>query len=73
MHLRRSRVLGRSAGGRVPVRRACAGAGRAAGGVVVEDAAWCYERPFPEAAAVTGLLCFDETRVSIVHDIPPAR
>jgi len=41
-------------------------------GVVVEDAAWSYEQPHPEAVGVRGLLGFDETRVKVVHDIPPA-
>ena len=42
------------------------------GGVVVEDAAWCYEHPHPEAVAVRGLLSFDDSRVAVVHDIPCA-
>jgi len=40
--------------------------------VVVEDAAWSYEHPHPEAVAVRGLLSFDDARVTVVHDIPPA-
>ena len=43
------------------------------GDVVVEDAAWSYEQPHPEAVAVRGLLSFDDARVAVVHDIPPAR
>ena len=43
-----------------------------AGDVVVEAAAWSYEQPHPEAVAVRGLLSFDDARVSVVHDIPPA-
>jgi uncharacterized protein (DUF427 family) len=39
---------------------------------VVEDAAWSYEHPHPEAVAVRGLLSFDDARVTVVHDIPPA-
>ena len=43
-----------------------------AGDVVVEAAAWSYEQPHPEAVAVRGLLSFDDARVAVVHDIPPA-
>ena len=39
---------------------------------VVEGAAWSYEHPSPEAVAVRGLLSFDDARVTVVHDIPPA-
>jgi uncharacterized protein (DUF427 family) len=42
------------------------------GDVVVEDAAWSYEDPLPEAVGVRGLLSFDDARVTVVHGIPPA-
>ncbi|HEX6394806.1 MAG TPA: DUF427 domain-containing protein [Acidimicrobiales bacterium] len=40
------------------------------GGVVIEDAAWSYEDPLPESTAIRGMLCFDENRVSVSHDLP---
>jgi uncharacterized protein (DUF427 family) len=42
------------------------------GASVVENAAWSYEDPLPESSAIRGLLSFDESRVSVVHDLPPA-
>lgn len=40
------------------------------GGVVIEDAAWSYEDPLPESTAIRGMVCFDENRVSVSHDLP---
>ena len=37
----------------------------------IPDVAWSYEEPLPEAAAIRGLLSFDDTRVAVTHDIPP--
>jgi uncharacterized protein (DUF427 family) len=42
------------------------------GSAVVENAAWSYEDPLPESSAIRGLVSFDENRVSVVHDLPPA-
>jgi uncharacterized protein (DUF427 family) len=42
------------------------------GDVVVEDVAWSYEDPLPESLPLRGMLSFDETRVTLVHDLPPA-
>lgn len=39
---------------------------------VVENAAWSYEDPLPEASAIRGMISFDEARVSVVHNLPPA-
>lgn len=43
-----------------------------AGDVVVVDAAWSYPEPLAESAPIAGLVCFDETRVSVTTDLPPA-
>ena len=40
------------------------------GDVVVDDVAWSYKDPFPECAAISGLLCFDEARATVLHDLP---
>ena len=34
------------------------------------DIAWSYEAPHPECAAIEGHLCFDETKVRVVADLP---
>jgi len=41
------------------------------GELTVEDVAWTYEEPRPESSALGGLLCFDEQRATVVHDLPP--
>ena len=38
----------------------------------LEDVAWSYEDPLPESAALGHCLSFDETRVTLVHDLPTA-
>lgn len=40
------------------------------GGTIVRDVAWSYEDPFPESAAIRGLVAFDPERATVVHDIP---
>jgi uncharacterized protein (DUF427 family) len=42
------------------------------GSTLVENAAWSYEEAFPEATAIKGLISFDESRVAVVHNLPPA-
>jgi uncharacterized protein (DUF427 family) len=42
------------------------------GDVVLEDIAWSYEQPLPESIPLRGLLSFDENRIDVVHDLPPA-
>lgn len=39
---------------------------------VVEDVAWSYEDPRPECLPLRRLLCFDEARATVVHDLPSA-
>jgi uncharacterized protein (DUF427 family) len=36
----------------------------------VTDAAWSYEDPLPEAAAIKGLISFEVRRVTVEHDLP---
>ena len=43
------------------------------GGAVLEDIAWSYEDPLPESVPLKHLLSFDEDRVVVHHDLPPAR
>jgi uncharacterized protein (DUF427 family) len=38
----------------------------------VEDAAWSYDDPSPECQIISGLLSFDENRLTVVADFPPA-
>jgi uncharacterized protein (DUF427 family) len=38
--------------------------------VVVEDVAWSYEDPLPESLPLARLLCFDESRAAVAHDLP---
>jgi uncharacterized protein (DUF427 family) len=38
--------------------------------VEVPDVAWSYEEPLPESLPIAGLLSFDETRVTLDHDLP---
>jgi uncharacterized protein (DUF427 family) len=40
------------------------------GSEVLEDIAWSYEEPLPESAPLRRFLSFDETRVSVFHDLP---
>jgi len=40
------------------------------GDTVVADVAWTYEDPLPESLPIGGLLSFDETRTTVVHDLP---
>jgi uncharacterized protein (DUF427 family) len=40
------------------------------GDVVVEDVAWSYEDPLPESLPLARMLSFDDTRVTVVHDLP---
>jgi uncharacterized protein (DUF427 family) len=42
------------------------------GGAVLEDIAWSYEEPLPESLRLQHLLSFDEDRVTVHHDLPPA-
>ena len=42
------------------------------GDQLLEDVAWSYEDPLPESAALGHCLSFDETRVTLVHDLPTA-
>ncbi len=42
------------------------------GTTVVENAAWSYEDPLPESEPIRGLVSFDDTKVSVLHDLPPA-
>jgi uncharacterized protein (DUF427 family) len=43
------------------------------GDVVVEDVAWSYQDPLPEALALGRMLSFDDTRTTVTHDVPAAR
>ena len=43
------------------------------GDAVLEDIAWSYEDPLPESGPLKHLLSFDEGRVDVHHDLPPAR
>lgn len=40
------------------------------GKVEVADIAWSYEDPLPESSPLGGFLSFDETRVTVEHDLP---
>ena len=41
-------------------------------GVVLPDVAWSYEDALPESAPLQHLVSFDDQRVSVLHDLPPA-
>ena len=41
-------------------------------GVVLADVAWSYEDALPESAPLQHLVSFDDQRVRVVHDLPPA-
>jgi len=36
----------------------------------VEDVAWSYEDPYPESTPIAGLICFEPSRVTVIHDLP---
>ena len=40
------------------------------GDEVVTDVAWSYQDPLPESAPLRGCLSFDESRVTLRHDMP---
>ena len=42
------------------------------GDEVLDDVAWSYEDPLPESVPLGGFLSFDESRVTLQHDLPPA-
>jgi uncharacterized protein (DUF427 family) len=42
------------------------------GDIVLDDVAWSYEDPLPESAPLQHLLSFDDSRVTVVHDLPSA-
>jgi uncharacterized protein (DUF427 family) len=42
------------------------------GDVEIADVAWTYNDPFPEAAAIRGMLSFEPKNANVTHDIPPA-
>lgn len=41
------------------------------GDELVEDVAWSYEDPLPESIPLARFLSFDDTRVTLHHDLPP--
>jgi uncharacterized protein (DUF427 family) len=41
-------------------------------GVVLPDVAWSYESALPESMPLQHLMSFDDQRVSVFHDLPPA-
>jgi len=41
-------------------------------GRVHADVTWCYEDPLPESSIIRGLLSFDDQRVDLTHNLPPA-
>jgi uncharacterized protein (DUF427 family) len=41
-------------------------------GVVLPDVAWSYEDALPESVPLQHLVSFDDQRVRVVHDLPPA-
>lgn len=44
----------------------------AVGDDIVEDVAWSYEEPRPEASPIAGFLSFDADKVDLVADLPPS-
>ena len=42
------------------------------GDVVLDDVAWSYEDPLPESSALRHFLSFDDSRVTVVHNLPTA-
>jgi uncharacterized protein (DUF427 family) len=41
------------------------------GEVILDDVAWSYEEPLPESAPLQHFLSFDDSKVIVVHDLPP--
>jgi uncharacterized protein (DUF427 family) len=41
------------------------------GDTVLADVAWSYEDPLPESAPLQHFLSFDDSKVVVVHDLPP--
>jgi uncharacterized protein (DUF427 family) len=41
-------------------------------GAVLPNVAWSYEEALPESVPLQHLVSFDDQRVSVVHDLPPA-
>ncbi len=41
-------------------------------GDLLEDVAWSYEEPLPESIPLGHLLSFDDARVTVHHNLPPA-
>jgi uncharacterized protein (DUF427 family) len=41
-------------------------------GTILPDVAWSYEDALPESVPLQHLVSFDDQRVSVVHDLPPA-
>jgi uncharacterized protein (DUF427 family) len=39
-------------------------------GEVFDDVAWSYDTPLPESAPLAGFLSFDDSRVTLQHDLP---
>jgi uncharacterized protein (DUF427 family) len=42
------------------------------GDVLLDDVAWSYEEPLPESVPLRHFLSFDDNRVDVIHDLPPA-
>jgi uncharacterized protein (DUF427 family) len=42
------------------------------GDQIIPDVAWSYEDPLPESTPLGGFLSFDDTRVTLQHDLPPS-
>jgi uncharacterized protein (DUF427 family) len=42
-------------------------------GLVIDDAGWSYEDPFPESLGIKGFLSFDTARVDVVAELPLTR
>lgn len=40
------------------------------GDIVLDDVAWSYEDPLPESTPLRHFLSFDDSRVTVVHDLP---
>ena len=40
------------------------------GETIVDDVAWSYEDPLPESSAIRGCLSFDDTKVTLLADLP---
>ena len=42
------------------------------GDIILDDVAWSYEDPLPESVPLQHFLSFDDSRVTVVHDLPKA-